>query len=542
LDKKRADTIVTGYMKKIFGFALSKTMNTDKAEELASLITFDVYLSLLKIDTVHNIEGYVYRVAHNVYARFVDGEVRGRYVSLDEVSIPCAHDFTSDFEKDETYIRLRNEVAYLGKTRREVVVMHYFQKLKLHEIARRLNLPLGTVKWHLHDAKNQIKEGLKMREKGTIGMKPVQFTAMGHGGKPGPDGKDTAYYLEKLITQNIAYVAYHEAKTISDIAGELGVPAAYIEDEVAYLEENGFMDKVAGDKYLTNIFLIEASKEMCEQEHTIYTKYAKLVCDAYVPRVFEAMADFKSNGIYAPEDDFNFLMWSAVTYACGVKLRVSSDPGAWTKFSVKRKDGGDYTAFASVVSDFDESELSYNPKFYGVCGDMTRDRRDEYPLFAWQLNTYYDDREGGWIENKLIDFEYLYMFITGKITKDPVHADKFKRLFDKGYLVSRGDSEYVNMIVTTISEEAFTNMLPAMPDDLKAAGKELDAEIYKLNKAHCPPHMREFYRGVTTDCLTSGHVRVRVLEQLVATGALKQLTAEQKHSVNTIMFCDVLPK
>ena len=205
MDKAYVDKITTGYIEKIFGFALSKTMDTVKAEELASRIIFDLYVSLLKIDDVYNIDGYVYRVASNVYARFVDEEVKGRYISLDEVGISCESDFTKDIEKDETYIRLRREISYLGKTQREIIVMHYFEKLKQFEIAEKLNLPLGTVKWHLFDARNQIKEGInKMREKGTLGMKPVKFTSMGHSGNPGPSRKDTSYYLSKLILVSAA--------------------------------------------------------------------------------------------------------------------------------------------------------------------------------------------------------------------------------------------------------------------------------------------------------------------------------------------------
>ena len=74
MDKEYVDKIIAEYMEKIFGFALSKTMNTDKAEELASRITFDVYVSLLKSDNINNVSGYIYRVASNVYARVVDEE------------------------------------------------------------------------------------------------------------------------------------------------------------------------------------------------------------------------------------------------------------------------------------------------------------------------------------------------------------------------------------------------------------------------------------------------------------------------------------
>ena len=161
MDKKQADKIITGYIKKIFGFSVSKTMDVDKAEELASRITLDVYISLLKADTVNNIDGYIYRIAYNVYARFVNEEARDRHISFNDMELPCENDFTGGIEKDETFIRLRSEIARLSNIRREIVVMHYFQKLGLNEVAQKLNMPQGTVKWHLHDAKKQIKDGIK---------------------------------------------------------------------------------------------------------------------------------------------------------------------------------------------------------------------------------------------------------------------------------------------------------------------------------------------------------------------------------------------
>ena len=263
-----------------------------------------------------------------------------------------------------------------------------------------------------------------------------------------------------------------------------------------------------------------------------------MVCDAYVPLVFDAMADYKAKDIYSPENDFNFLMWSVVTWACGRKLRVSGEDIDLSKYIVKHKDGGEYIAFAWTAGDFDWSELSYKQELYSSCGDMNRWCENKFK--TWQLDTYYDDREGGWKENMNTDFEYLYEIITGKITRDAAQADKFKRLFDKGYLVTKDGSEYVNIIVA-LSEEAFSGILPPIPEKLKAASKELDAEIYKIKGAHYPPHMRELCRAWSTDCLAENAVRTRVLEQLTAAGTLKPLSAVQKRSVNTIMFCDTLP-
>lgn len=216
MEKNIADQIITEYIEKIFGFAISKTRDTNRATELASRITYDVYTSLLKASDVKNINGYIYRIASNVYARFVDEKVRGRYIALDNVNIPAAYDFTIDIENDEIYRNLRKRVSYLGKIQREIIVMYYFERLKQNEIATQLNLPLGTVKWHLYEAKNQLKGGIKMNAYSTI--RPVQFNGMWSSGNPSPDGRGTEFYLDKLIAQNIAYAAYWKPKTITEIA------------------------------------------------------------------------------------------------------------------------------------------------------------------------------------------------------------------------------------------------------------------------------------------------------------------------------------
>jgi len=532
-------------MEKIFGFALSKTMDTDKAEELASRITFDVYISLLRTDNLYNIDGYIYRIAHNVYARFVNEEVRGRHISIDGIGLPYENDFTDDFEKNETCVRLRREIAYLGKIRREIVVMHYFKRLKLQEIARQLNIPAGTVKWHLHDAKNQIREGIEMNEKGTLAMLPVKFSKITFSGESGAKNEEPKDYFAKLISQNVAYAAYHEAKTVTEIAQELGVAAAYVEDEIACLEENGFIDQLPGGKYLTNIFITELPQDAQEQLDKIYIKNIKIVCEKYVPLIFDAMADYKQKGIYSPHDDFNFLMWSAVIWACGQKLRVADEWDNLPKHYVKHKDGGNY-----ITSAFTGCDYSNNKGYEKI--EYTCSCKDKYPVDAWQLGSCFDDRSGelkdylttdsGWKNSLSMDYEYLYEYMTGRITKEPVHADKFKRLFDKGYLVTKGDSEYVNIIVTTLSQNDFTDMLPAIPNELKTLCEDVDKEVFTIVKAHFPPHMQDLCRIRFANCMARNDNRVRVLEQLIASGILKPLTASQKLSVNTIMFCDTLPK
>jgi len=132
--------------------------------------------------------------------------------------------------------------------------------------------------------------------------------------------------------------------------------------------------------------------------------------------------------------------------------------------------------------------------------------------------------------------------MTGKITKNAANADKFKRLFDKGYIISEDNSEYVNMVVCDRNEETLKAAMPAPSEILKQCGDEFDKAIFDLEKAQFPVHMHEFCRWWNSNCLSDQNLVAYVLTQLVAEGKLNPLTDGQKHSVNTIMFCDVLPK
>lgn len=539
MQKEYADKIITEYMEKIFGFALSKIFDIGKAEELASRIVFDVYKSLLKSEDIHNINGYIYRVAHNVYARFVDEEIRGRYVSLDEVKIPCGKDFSDDFENSGDYIRLRREISYLGGIQRKIIIMYYYEELKQHEISKKLGIPLGTVKWHLYDARKNIKEGMNMNRE-MLGVKPIKFDSMGHSGSPGPENKDTNDYLSKLISQNIAYAAYHKAKTITEIASDLSIPAAFVEDEVNYLEENGFMDKVAGGKYLTNICITEPNEDSMELMHKMYMKYAEIICDKYVPLVFDSMKNYKKMGIYTPKDNFNFLMWSAVTYSCGKKLYVPEKETDTSKYMVKHKDGGVYIAFAEVER---ELKLSFDRNLYNTCGNMNRGNDEGAPpVSSWQLNTYYDDRTGRWRNNLNGDYYKLYDFMANKPVKSAETAIEYSRLYEKGYVISENNTDYVNMVVVKMKENEFISKLPEITAELKDLSGELDEAMYKTFKKHYPEHMQDLCRAWNINCFSDNGMRARVLERLFANGILQPLSAEQKHSVNTILFSDILPK
>lgn len=68
-----------------------------------------------------------------------------------------------------------------------------------------MEIPEGTVKWHLNKAKIELKEGLLMERKiGKLGLSPMNATGFGHSGSPGRNG-GPEFYLRDRQNLNIVY-------------------------------------------------------------------------------------------------------------------------------------------------------------------------------------------------------------------------------------------------------------------------------------------------------------------------------------------------
>lgn len=548
MDKIFADKMIEKFQKTFYGYARSKTYTIEEAEELAARIVLEAYVTLLKVDDIYNWESYLYRIASNVYARYVKEIKRNSNLTIYDMEITSDVDFTKNIMQSEEYKLLKREISWLSRTQREIIYMHYYEDKKISIISRALNLPEGTVKWHLYDAKKIMKEGMeKMRNSGELGIKPVSFWCMGHDGCPGNKG-DTSDFLNTKLRQNIVYSAYFNAKTISEIATDLGVSPVYIEDEVDFLEEYGFFDKLSGDRYLTNIKIDNLPLKVMDGFKSIQKDIANIICDEYVPLLADTFSDYQKLEVYVPDNDFNYLLWSLVMLALGGGqwYNAFSDPSllGGTHYRVKRKDGGDYIAQALVYDE--EKELSANPH-YKTCGDMTRESL-QYAVASWQNSTDFDLREFGWRDNLTSDFEYLYLYMTGKMDKSEATLENFRRLYERGLLYKDGNCDAVNVVVAKVCTDEFNKinghsnkfikLLPAYPDNMIRYIKSKLHLMYESEKMYYPKHMHklvEYYASMNFN-------RIMVLDELVERGILKPLTEKQRKGVMTIVFSDVLPK
>lgn len=195
-------------------------------------------------------------------------------------------DIVSDLALRETTEKLRGEIAYLSRLQRRIVIAYYYENKKQSRIAEELGIPVGTVKWHLFEAKKELKRGMEtMRSSSELRFNPIQFALCGTNGSVGSKGNNGNFFRSAL-SQNIAYVVWKEPKTIRQIADALGVSPVYVESEAEYLEEYGFLTR-HGDRYLCNILLDETNSALSRLHDEMYEKAARI----FANELYDALMD-----------------------------------------------------------------------------------------------------------------------------------------------------------------------------------------------------------------------------------------------------------
>jgi DNA-directed RNA polymerase specialized sigma24 family protein len=547
MEKQKADKLILKFSSKVYGFAVKKSYSYDEAEELSGEMLKEVYLSMLQADDIVNVEGYVWRICEHVYAKYVNQIKLQKGVSLDSVDGKTLSYF-DDYnlgESEEEILKLRKEIGFLSSCRREIVYSFYYEGKSIAQIAKEHGLPLGTVKWHLNKARNDLKEGFTMERKiGKLGLSPVKAQGFSHMGRPGSKGGPEVY-LEDKINLNIVYSVYDSPKTVAEIAEDLGMTPVYLEDKIELLASNGFLVETKGKRYTTYVkfspkqFSLEAAANGVRMQ----LKVAKILCENYVPQVRAAVTGLMDK-VYIPGGNRELFEAAAIFYAVANKcsLHIEKD---LSKHRIKTLDGADY--FVSVQNESEIIDPDYKCEFnfdeldkkYWCCGDMTRESQ-KYPcVYSWSMDSRFDCRKGAWENNLNSDYESLYEIITGAITESKATAEKYKRLRERAFLTDDGK---VNVMVVKSSWNDFTNLIPSPDEKLLDEFAKFALEQAMVQAKQYPPQIQDRVIYNVVKFAVGSTVAMMVLDQLYDNKVFRPLTEQEKVTANLLMFCDKLPE
>ncbi len=452
--RQEAERIITEYVNPIFGFALKRCGNVHDAEDLSQEIVTRAFRALLLRDDIEDARRFIWTIAHNTLNSYYRETSRGIVgVPLEEaaetVSAPNAgpDEALEADEERKTIRRLQGEIAYLSRLQRRIVIAYYFENRKQADIARELEIPLGTVKWHLFEAKKELKRGMdKMRQTSNLKFNPIHFESVGMNGRSGTKSLDE--FFRSALSQNICYCVRRTAKTVGEIADDLGVSPVYVETEVEFLEKYSFLLEKNG-RYIANFLISEPTAELLIMQDRMYKKAADIFAnELYDELTASGILDdsgilcHQTDGPVAPADnvraDHNFLLWSLIPFIAAWSRKELMDKKiSFEEVATIRADGGRNIVLATVVPDdlkLPEDYVYMN----GWCGPMWSANGPDGRMM-WQVDSEWSDRNEEGRMMHVSEDALRVLALYEREGKERLSRDEYAWLAEQGYVKTNGD-------------------------------------------------------------------------------------------------------
>ena len=452
MNRQDAERIITEYLKPIFGFALKRCKSEQDAEDLSQEIVLRAFRALLIKNDIADVGKFIWTVAHNTLSNYYRDCAKSTVgVSLDEVAEVIADPYSEDEvrEEAETVHRLQSEIAYLSKLQRRILIAYYFENRKQADIARELGIPVGTVKWHLFEAKKELKRGMDTgRKTSELKFNPIKFHSYGINGSSGTMSTDE--FFRSTLSQNISYCVRNAAKTVNEIADDLGVSPVYVETEVEFLEKYGFL-REQGGKYIVNFIISEPTAELLTMKDNMYKQAAELFANELYdeltasgilddPAIWCGQTDEPVTMTSAHRADPNFLLWSLIPYiAARSGESLMEDTISFEEVATLRPDGAHNIFHASVVPDNMVLPEDY-VYMKDWCGPMWN-QSEGWTL--WQIDSLWSGRAyyQGFETSYSADARRVLSLYAREYEGDGLSRDEYAWLCEKGYIKVCGDPD-----------------------------------------------------------------------------------------------------
>lgn len=163
-DESAFAELVDRYKDLVYGMAWRLAPDREQIDDVAQEVFLKVYRGLPYFRGEARLSTWIYRIVANVCSQ-VRARPR-REVALDQGPDrapiePAVAD--NAFAAMEMRDRLQKAMAQLPEQYRVILSAHHLKGVQYEALAEALNVPLGTVKTHLHRAKKRLREILEQQ-------------------------------------------------------------------------------------------------------------------------------------------------------------------------------------------------------------------------------------------------------------------------------------------------------------------------------------------------------------------------------------------
>lgn len=539
MNRQDVEKMLAAYVKPIFGFALKRCKSPQDAEDLSQEITINAFRALLARDDVADVPRFIWTIAHNALSNYYRDTARQAIgVSMDEMAELIA-DPKAELEEseDQAAIRkLQGEIAYLSSMQRVILIAYYFEGRKQADIARKLGIPLGTVKWHLFEAKKELKRGMNtMREASQLKFNPIRFSGMAVAGSVG--ARPPQDYFQDALSQNICYCVRETPRTVNEIADSLGVSPVYVESAAEVLESTGFL-RMEKEKYLANFLITEPSTRQLVALDQLYKRAAALIAeDLY--QSLTASGLLEDEGIVCSQKaDQNFLLWTLIPYLATCPGNPPSENHiTFDEVATIRPDGSRNILHAEILSDQEPLPTDF-VQMDNWSGPLWNEWKSH---ILWQIDSQWSARcswDGGQYAQHAKRVLSLYA------REDALSRDEYAYLAEHGFVTPQphqGSPAAATWQVVILQSQDIRDRLLALGNAVKnkhqEALEEMKSAWARILLEGVPEHLKRVRAYEMQGAFgTDGRFLVQCILYLLREGKLALPTETQKKSVSTLIL------
>lgn len=533
MDKEQAAAFLHGHMKPIYGYCLRRCASLQDAEDAAQEILLRTYAMLIQRSDVTDPERYLWTVARSTLASHYRERARCT-VGVPVETVDDA-DFTAELLTREEVQRLHGKLARLSRQQREIVVMHYFHGMKVAEIAVKLSLSVGTVKWHLFEARKELQQQMTHpRETAHLKFDPIHFSAFGIEGSIGPEGSPWRVFRSSLA-QNIAYACWREGRTAIEIADALSVSPVYIEDEVARMAEQGYLT-TEGSRYRCTILLTEWTSDLIRLSDTMYAEAAALIAPALADALSPAV--LSDTDLICPEGSSRtYALWALIPWM------ISNLSGGGVTFhdvAALRPDGSQNLCHAAITPP-SVPQPALAGKMERFCGPCWNERDG---LTLWQIDTHWSAERISELY-QATESQILLLLRRMLFGDEPLNEAEYGILVQRGVLRTEGAADGLfraSLLPVWLRGKGVREKLLTLAQSVFKANRDaleaLRAPYAAALMADTPPHLRRLREYMLQGVYHTDRFILHCLNHLVESGLLRQPTAEEKRSLHTVILTD----
>ena len=462
------------YVEPILRFCKKRLNNNHDAEDLAGDIILHV-LSGMKKYEIESLDAWVWRIAHNRYARFIDAQSKHIMIlSGDESMFDIADpiNIEAETEENDKYQMVFQYLHTLASEYKNIFVDYYLGEKSVRALSAKYSLPETTIKWRLNEGRRKIKNRIGENKMDKI-YKRINWNTETCNGNAEPNR-----YLHSQIARAICLAAYEKPVTVEEISVATGIPTMYIEDELPRLEYGDAIKKT-GNKYATD-FIIFSLENNCKLEN-VSSRLVKKLADHFEKSFTEKADSVEKLDFYGNDFGMKRLGYIVLPFILRnlvrkVKTELRFENGAYPV----RKDGGYGWFIVAETENECEKVDDYNAGCNVAGDDSGSVSTKESHIYYYWVNKYFRSCIYHGFGTRWLCAESIPQNSENGFVKTELNDEAAAHLISNGLIIKNGNSYKLNFACFTKEVfDEFVSMFDIKDKELTAVLSEWIKELRK---------------------------------------------------------------